>query len=140
MFKKSTGKGVSIPAGIGIGLGLSLIMSILGAMLVAYLLITEKMAVSWIGWCAIVILTMASFGGSVVAARVVKGNSLPVSIGVGGGYFLTLLGCTALFFGGQYQGIVATLITVFLGSAGAGIISSKGKNSGIRNKRIRAYR
>lgn len=140
MFKKATGKGISIPAGIGFGILLSLAVSLAGAGVMAYLLSAEKVAVSGIGWGAIVILASAAFAGGALGTKLVKGNSFPVSLGVGIGYFLVLLGCTALFFGGQYQGIVATFVTVFLGSAAAGMLGVKEKKSGFRRKKIPAYR
>lgn len=140
MFKKTTGKGISVPAGIGLGIALSTGITIAGAALIAYLLSTERMAVSGIGWGAIVILAVASFVGAMLASKLAKGNKLPVSLSVGAGYILLLLGCTALFFGGQYQGTIATVITVFLGSGSAGCIGLKGKGTAFRRKKIHAYR
>lgn len=140
MFKKSTGKGISIPAGIGLGILLCMLISFAGAAVVAYLLSTERMVVSGIGWGAIVIMAIASFVGAMLASKLVKVNRLPVSLGVGAGYILVLLGITALFFGGQYQGIGATIITVLLGSGGAGMLGFKGKKPAIRRKKIPAYR
>jgi len=140
MFKKSTGKGISIPAGIGFGVLFSIVITIAGAAVIAYLLNSERMSISGIGWGAIVILAIASFTGGVLASRLVKVNRLPVCMGVGVGYLLSLIACTALFFGGQYQGIIATAITVLLSSAGAGIIGLKGKKSPFQKKKILAYR
>ena len=140
MFKKATGKGISIPVGIGIGVLLCVAVTMAGAALVAYLLSTEKMAVTGIGWAAIVLLVLASFTGSVVAAGIVKVNRLPVCLGVGAGYILMLLGCTALFFGGQYQGIPAAAVSVLVGSAGAGLLGFKGKKNFTRRRKIPAYR
>ena len=69
MFKKSTGKGISIPAGIGLGVLLSMGITLAGAAVAAYLLSSEKMAVSGVGWCALVILAAASFAGGILALQ-----------------------------------------------------------------------
>ena len=140
MFKKTTGKCISIPAGIGLGVLLSLGISLAGSAITAYLLISERMTVEGIGWGALVILAVSSFAGAILAFRLVKTNRLPVCLSVGVGYILVLLGGTALFFGGQYQGIVAAVVTVLLASTVAGIICFKSKKATVRKKKIPAYR
>jgi hypothetical protein len=47
----------------------------------------------------------------------------------GAGYYLTLLAMTALFFGGQYQGMGVTLGLVLAGAGTATLLSVKRKNS-----------
>ena len=140
MFKKLTGKGTSIPTGIGLGVVLSVLITVAGAALVAYLLVSEKMEISAIGLSAIVLLGVASFAGAILGAGLAKVNRLPVCLAVGGGYFLVLLGLTALLFGGQYQGVGAALIPVLLGSAFAGLLGLKGKKGFQFKKRKVAYR
>ena len=131
---------MSVPAAIGIGVVISLSISLAGAMLVGYLLMVESIAVSDIGWCGILILAAASFAGAMIAAKAVKGKRLPVCLGVGVGYFAALLGTTALFFGGQYQGVVSTAITVFLASTASGFLGWKGRKPAFRKKKIPVYR
>lgn len=140
MFRKLTGKGTSIPLGIGLGILLSLVITLLGAVVVAFLLVSEKIGVSAIGWAAMLLLGLGALGGSSLGAGLAKVSRLPVCMAVGGGYFLVLLMITALFFGGQYQGITAMLISAMTGSLVAGFLGLKGnKGFNFKKKKV-AYR
>ena len=140
MFKKTTGKGPSIPMGIGLGVLLSLAVTVTGAAVMAYVLSAEKMAVSNVGWGTIVIAAIASFAGGLLAAGLAKVKRLLVCLSVGAGYILILLGCTALFYGGQFQGVVATVIAVVIASLCAGLIGLNRKKVPVRKIKIPAYR
>jgi len=140
MFKKATGKGISVPAAIGIGVLICIAISLAGAMIAGYLLTTESIAVSDIGWCVILISAAASFVGAMLAASAAKANRLPVCLGVGTGYVAALLGSTALFFGGQYQGVATMVITVLLACGAAGFLGWKGRKQAFRKKKIPVYR
>ena len=140
MFKKLSGKGTSIPAGIAIGLLLSAVITVVGAAVFAYLLASEKMGLSAVGLAAVLLQCVASFAAALLAAGLTKGNRLPVCLAVGGGYLIVLLGCTALLFGGQYQGVGASALAVLIGSGVAGIMGLKGKKDFHLKKRKVAYR
>ena len=117
--RKVTGTAVTMPMGIGIGCGISMILTILGAGLVAKLISAEMLQETAIGYGAMMIILAASVTGSAVAVKKVKKRMLQVSLLVGAGYYALLLGMTALFFGGQYQGMGVTALLVL---AGCGVV------------------
>lgn len=138
MNKKVTGKAMSIPVGLSIGLTVSLMLTLITAAIVANLILGEKIAESAIGYAAIVILLLASGVGAWLAAMLIKRRWMVVCLGAGGIYYLTLLGITALFFGGQYQGMGVTALVVLGGCGAVGLLGLRGESgSGKRRKKYR---
>lgn len=136
--KKVSGKAMNIPVGLAIGLAVSVVMTIIGAVIVANLLITEKIGENAIGYGAIIILLLSSAVGSWLAALLIKHRWMIVCLGAGGCYFLTLLAITALFFGGQYQGMGVTALAVLGGSGAVGLLGLNRENrSRKRGKKFR---
>ena len=126
--KRPTGTAKSIPAGIGIGLLVSLICTLALAALAAYLILAEITPQDSIGYWAIGILLVSTITGSLTAVRYIQRLKLQMSFLSAGCYFALLLAITALFFGGQYQGMGTTAVTVFAGaaaSAGVGMLNKK---------------
>ena len=128
--RKVTGTAVSMPMGIGIGCGISMILTILGAGTVAKLISDEILRETAIGYGAMGIVLLASVCGAAIAANKVKKRRLQVSLLVGTGYFLMLFAMTALFFGGQYQGIGVTALLVLAGTGTVVLLGSREKKSG----------
>ena len=138
-IKKATAKtAVNLPVGIALGVLISMFVTFIGAAGITQLVTTEKIEVNSIGYVIVSVLFLASFIGSWIAANQTKRLRLQVCLLEGTGYFLVLLATTALFFGGQYQGVLASGITTVLGAAFAAIIPSLG-NRKIKMKN-RAYR
>lgn len=135
--QKVTGTAVSMPLGIGIGCGISMILTLLGAGVVAKMISEEILEETAIGYGAMAIILLSSILGSVIAVNKVKKRKLQVSLLVGGGYFLLLLVMTALFFGGQYQGMGVTALLVFAGSGTVILLESREKKSSKFRKRGR---
>ena len=113
--RKVTGTAVSMPMGIGIGCGISMILTLLGAGIVAKMIAEEILKETAVGYGAMIIILLASICGSLIAVKKVKKRKLQVSMLVGIGYFMLLLTMTALAFGGQYQGMGVTALLVFAG-------------------------
>lgn len=116
--KKVTGKSTAMPMGLTIGVVVSLLLSFAGAMIAANLVVTGTLGQDAIGYCAIVILMVSPAVGAVISALMIKHRWMIVCLSVGGIYYLALLAITALFFGGQYQGMGVTALVV-LGTCGA---------------------
>ena len=129
MNRKVTGRAMSMPAGIAMGVGVSLLLTLLGAIILGWLIDRELLEVNSIGYGAMIILLVASFTGALTAKLRIKHRLMIVCLLNGGGYFLSLLGVTALFFGGQYQGMGVTLALVLAGAASAGLLHLKKKKS-----------
>lgn len=136
--KKVTGKSKPIVVGLAVGCALSIGMTLLGAALMANLVLSEKMATEAIGYGAVVVLLLASAAGAWISATMVKRRRMVVCLGVGGSYYLSLLAITALFFGGQYQGMGVTALLVLGGCGAVALLGIRGeKNSG---KKVKKYR
>ena len=129
MNRKVTGRAMSMPAGIAAGVGVSLGITLLGAVLLGWLIDRQTLDIGSIGYGAMVILLTAAALGALIAKALIKHRALVVCLISGAGYYLTLLAITALFFGGQYQGMGVTLGLVLAGAGAAGLLSLKKKKS-----------
>lgn len=132
--KKVTGTAMAIPAGLGIGIGVSLVVTLLGAALTAWLIGAERIGEASIGYGAMAILVLASAVGAFVSSSLIKRLRLQICLLSGVGYFLTLLGMTALFFGGQYQGMGVSSIAVLIGCVAVAFMPGKSSPQGKRRK------
>jgi len=131
---------MSLPAGIGLGAAVSVAVTLLGAAVMAYLIAGEKLGQGSVGYGAMLIMTVAAVSGAMSAAGWTKRRRLMVCMCTGGVYLLVLLGCTAMFFGGQYHGVLTGAILILIGSAVAALAGMKGKNGLKRRRKIPAYR
>lgn len=117
--RKPTGRAVSIPAGLTLGCISALLWTMAGVMLIAKLIDSEVIQETAIGYGASAILITASLLSSVLAFHKIKRQRVLICMAAGGTYFLSLLGITALFFGGQYQAVGVTAALVLAGSGTA---------------------
>ena len=129
--RKVTGTAVTMPMGIGIGCGISLMLTLLGAGVIAKLISAEILQETSIGYSAMMILLISSAAGAAVAIRKVQKRMLQVSLLVGVIYYGMLLASTAIFFGGHYQGMGVTGLLVVAGCAAVILMENRDK------KRIR---
>ncbi len=129
--QKVTGTASSLPEGIAIGAGTSIAITFIAILIVAKLIDSGTMQENAIGYSAIGILLIASISGSIVSSRRIRRKHILVCGLSGITYFLTLLAMTALFFGGQYDGITVTLLMILCGS-GVAILLGKQKGRGPR--------
>ena len=127
--RRVTGRAMSLPAGIAVGVCVSLGMTLAGAVLLGVLMDGETLQMNSVGYGSMVILLVSSMAGPLVAKSLIKHRALLVCVASGAGYYLTLLAMTALFFGGQYQGMGVTLGLVLAGAGTATLLSVKRKNS-----------
>lgn len=133
--RKVTGIAMSMPGGLALGGVVSLLTTILGTGVFAYMLSTETVSADAVGYCAMGILLASSMLGSMTAAGKIKHRKIYVCGLTGLIYYLTLLAITALFFGGQYQGIGVTALVILAGSGTAALLGTKGKNRRHSSKR-----
>ena len=136
--RKVTGTAMGIPGGIGLGLVVSLLITIAGAALTAWLIVSEKIGEGTIGYAAMVLLAIASATGALVAVALIKRLRLQICMLTGGCYYLALLAMTALLFGGQYQGMGVAAIVILAGCALIAFLPAK--NGRVGWKRKKAYR
>ena len=114
MYKKKNinGTAMTIPVGIGLGVAVSILLTLLGSAAVAWMVMSETVGEGATGYLAMIILAIATTAGVFVAATLTKRLRLQVCMLTGVFFYLSLLGITALFFGGQYQGMGVTALIV----------------------------
>lgn len=134
--QKSADSSYSIAAGIGIGVGVSMLMTLILTAVLALLISREYLAESSLGVSTIVIQLISSLVGAWIAYRQIKSKRLAVCLGAALGYFLLLLGCTALFFNGQYQGVGGSAVAILIGGLTVGLLGLKDKKQSRVNRRI----
>ena len=70
--RKVTGKAMSMPAGLVIGWVVSIALTIIGALVFASLILSDKLGTEAIGYGAIVTLILAAAAGAWLAAMQIK--------------------------------------------------------------------
>lgn len=134
--RKVTGTAASIPAGLMGGTLIALVMTLVGSVISGYLIAKEILAENSVGYCAMAILVVSSFVSSVFAFERIKRRILLICSASGAIYYALLLAMTALFFGGQYQGMGVTALMVLCGSGLALLLKmGQGKSAGRGSKR-----
>lgn len=133
--QKPSGRASSMPAGLMAGLVVSLAITVLLAALSAKMVDIQWIGERDIGYCAMVILMAAPFCGARTSQQRIKRQRLAVCAMSGGLYFLSLMGITALFFGGQYEAVGVTLLLVAGGSALTMLIGERTNRVGTRRKK-----
>ena len=137
--KKFSSKPSGMLAGILMGAGVSLAVCVLGAAVLAWLIVFEKVGEGAISWGTMVILPLASCAGSSAAWSRVKQNRLAV-LGAHAGAFYCLLLLGALPFGGKLEGLGITAVMILLGGVITFIPGILGHKSGGRKYKMKAIR
>lgn len=132
---KMTGRASSLPSGLALGALTGMLATVVVTATGAHLIAKELMSQEHIGYCSIAALLSGTMLGAIVASGRVKHRKLLVCLLSGFTYFLILLSITALFFGGQYDGIPVTFITVSIGSLAAALLASREPGSKPKRKR-----
>ena len=136
--KMKTGRAMSIPAGLALGAMVSVAATVVISLIGAQMIMSEILPQEQIGYCSMVALLAGTILGSVTASGKVKRRRIVICMLSGVVYLCILLAATALFFGGQYDGFLATVITVMLGCvASALLLNSKGE--GRRKQRRKKF-
>ncbi len=136
--QKPTGRATTMPIGIAIGILVSTALTLILSGVLAWLVLGEKVSDKSMGYGIILILLLASVAGATLSIKTVKHRKMFAGMATGIGYLSVLLMCTALFFGGQYQGVGVTAAVVLSGSLATGLISARERKSG--KKRTKKFR
>ena len=137
--QRATGRALAAPAGIAFGVGVSMLLTLLGAVVTAWLINGETVSETAVGYGAMLTLILASVAGSWIAVALVKRQRIAVSLVTGAVYLLLLIGTTAFFFGGQYQGILPTALIVASGCVASVLVGNMRKGNGISHRHNRRY-
>lgn len=137
--QKPTGRAAPMPIGIAIGILVSTALTLILSGVLAWLVLGEKVSEKSMGYGIMLILLLASVAGSALSIQTIKHRKLFAGMAAGIGYLFVLIMCTALFFGGQYQGLGVTAVVVLTGSLATGLISARERKSGKKSaRRIRS--
>lgn len=109
---------VSLAIGAGGSIGVTLLLSAIAAHLIHLELISEESARS----CVVLVLILSSAAGAAIAWLRVGHHKLLVCAAAGMAYYVVLLACTALFFGGEFRNMAVTALAI-LGGAGAVVLT-----------------
>ncbi len=130
-----SGRALSTPMGLLYGTAVSMLITLLGAVVLAWLVNLEKLQWEKIGYGIMVLLLMASFCGALAAYHKIKRQRMMVCIMAGLLYLAVLASLTALFFGGQYEGVGVSGCLIAAGSCAAGILGLQAESRGGAGKR-----
>ena len=124
-MEKLTGRASSIPSGLIIGALVSTVITVLVAAIGAHLVMSQYIDQDQIGYCSIAALILGTILGAITACKRIKHRKLMVCALSGLAYYLLLLMTTALFYGGQYEGMGVTLLIVMLSTLAAALIANR---------------
>lgn len=132
-MKKRMGGAASaggVPRAVALGTGLAVLISLVLTALAAAAVSRQWIPENGAAYAAVLILIGGSCGGAWTAGRMEPRCRLPAALGAAGGYFVVLLALGALFYRGQFHGILVTAALI-VGSAGAtgllGLRQGKGR-------------
>ena len=135
---KLTAKAMTIPAGLVLGVATALAVTGIGAGVGAWAVLRGMISEKVIGYLVMAILLLSSAAGAAVAAGTIQRLRGQMCLAAGGGYLLSLLAVTAVFFGGQYRGMGVTALMVLCGSVLVILLAPGGKNrAGCRRRKKR---
>ena len=136
-MKQKTGFSIgSIGTGVMIGTSVSMAGTLIGTAACAALISSETIAAESIGYCAMVIVLLASMTGAAIGAGKAKKKRLYTCMLVAASFVLSLLAITALFFDGAYTGVGVTALVISAGSVASAFLakSNRKQNSSRRSK------
>lgn len=131
----STGRALSMPAGLATGLTIGLATTLILSAILAKLVSIEKVKWGSVGYGIMIILLITSAIDSKATCFMIKRRKLIGCLLAGLLYWLSLIMITALFFGGQYDGMGVTGVVVFCGSAIVCLLESRGEKGKKANTR-----
>lgn len=138
MKQKGNGTVSLMTSGLALGTMVSIVITLIGAVVSAAMISSETIPEGSTGYCALAVLLISAITGAIAGAGKVKEKRLYVCGMIGVIYFLILLATTALFFGGQYEGVGVTALVIFGGNLGACLLGMRGnKRPKLRNSKIR---
>ena len=124
-----------------VGAGGSLVIAIILTAVAANLVKMEAVTEGAIDGLTAGVLLVSSVGGALISAGLCGHHRLQTCLAAGGIYFVLLLACTVMLFGGAYRGVGVTALLILGGSGGAALLGlkegKKRRRSTGANKRYR---
>ena len=137
ILRKNQGNAKSVPGALATGGAVSILTTIIMSCLTAYLIHTEHIQWSNIGYWIMTILFLSSYLGAKTSYLSLKRQKMIISALSGILYWGILLCSTALLFGGNFNAIPETAAIIAAGSMCSGLMS---RTIGKRNsKKVRKH-
>jgi len=114
---------------IAIGIIAGIAMMLLSIGVFAMMISKEMISEAGTDYCSVAVLLLSGFVASLVAISHYKKMKIWISVITGVVYSAVLLGMTAVFFDGEYRGILVTVMVVLSGCMIATILARKGNNT-----------
>jgi len=137
--RKLSGAGISVPALIGIGVIVSIAVMLIGALVLAYLVMNVTVGIESIGIGAVLIVFLSSAAGCWLVSKLAKQKKPLVSGLTALAFYLVLLSITTVFFDGAFAQMGITALLVLLG-AGVSLLPNIRRKPGKSKIKIPAYR
>ena len=99
------------------GIAVSLLVMVISIAIFTGLIRSERITEGASGYCTVCIHLLSIIIGACVASKEEKGNAIWISLLLALMYSIVLIAMTAIIFGGQYQGISATVFVILTGCA-----------------------
>ena len=134
---KSTGSG-KLAGGLALGAGVCMVMTLTLTAGGAAVISAGTLPESAMGYIAMIVLFLSSLAGTTVGAAGMNEKRLYICLSIVALYFAMLLAMTALFFGGQYDGVGASVLMLLPGAIlGAMVGKGKGRYTNLRRSKIK---
>ncbi len=131
--KNSIGDGHSVLGALLLGLLCSWLLTLVLTAIIAVMLDKQTIEETHLAPAAVISMLLATITGALVAAKRAGKARLIVSLVSGGIYFLSLLGCNLLFFGGAYQGVLPAMLCAVGGSVTVGLLEIRQKGQSLKH-------
>lgn len=123
----ATKSATSIPAGLAIGFGASWAVTLAVTVFLTFLVLGGGASETILAPAAVAVVLLASYIGGIVGAKKIGHHRLQVCLACGGMYYVSLVCCNALFFGGSHHGMVPALLTMLGSCLLAGLTGTRQK-------------
>ena len=136
---KLSHSGISVPVCVTVGAISCLLVTMLGALLLAYMVGNETFGVAGIGIGSMLVLLLSTVLGCWIARALNKEKQLLVCGLTALVFYLSLISITAVFFDGIYTGMGLTALVILFGVGGSLLVGLR-KKAGKSKIKIPAYR
>jgi hypothetical protein len=126
--KNNSVDGRNIASAIGLGVVISVALMMIGTFVVTALLMNRTIEIESIGVPVLAVTELSVLIGCAFSTLRTRKSILPVAVATSLFFFIIQIGITALFFDGQYHGVVVTLVTVLGGAIATSLVVLKHLN------------
>ena len=126
--KKVSLNGRNAASAIGLGVVISVVLMLVATFVVSALLMNQTIEIESVGVLVLIVTELSVFVGCAFSTLRMRRSVLPVAVATSLGLFIIQIGITALFFEGQYRGMIVTLVILLGGAVASSLIVLKHLN------------